>query len=732
MKPEQPREAFLPGMDKSEPSDANQGQSLRHKSVDSLTRAEAKIELEKLAAEIAHHDHLYFQMDTPEISDTQYDALVIRNRQIENRFPDLRREDSPARRVGAPLTRGFKKVKHRQPMLSLENAFTFEDVQDFFDRVRRFLSLGLSTPIEVIAEPKIDGLSCALHYQNGHLKLAATRGDGNEGEDVTANTFVIPDIPKELKSTSAKAIPENLEVRGEVYMTRDDFLALNDMRRARGEPEFANPRNAAAGSLRQLDPSITASRPLKFFAYHYEALSGDKITFHQDILDNLKNWGFHITSEIRHCFTMDDIVAFYNDIEGRRAEIPYDIDGVVYKINNLEWQRRLGTVGRTPRHSIAHKFAAEKAETLLENIVIQVGRTGVLTPVAHLKPVTVGGVVVSRATLHNADEIARKDVRIGDHVIIQRAGDVIPQILGPVLEKRTPDSKPYIFPNQCPACGSVIDIIPGEVARRCLDGLVCPAQAVERLKHFVSRDAFDIEGLGSRHIEEFYQDKLIQTPVDIFTLEERDRNSLTRLRNREGWGSLSVQNLFAAINHRRTISLDRFIYALGIPQIGVVTAKLLAKHYTTLDRWLDNMRRASNDFQVIENPSEEAYLELVGLDGIGESMAADLLAFFHHPHNREIIDGLKQHLSIAAFTVKVITDSPVVGKTIVFTGTLEKMSRAEAKATAERLGAKVAGSVSKKTDFVVVGADAGSKAKAARELGVKILTEDEWLEIVGG
>lgn len=717
MKPELPQEAFLPGMDKTN----NISTDTREKSVDALTRSEAAQELEGLAAQIAHHDQLYFQLDAPEISDADYDALVLRNRQIEARFPDLRRDDSPTRRVGAPLTRGFRKVKHRQPMLSLENAFSDEDVRDFFDRVRRFLNLGASVPLPVVAEPKIDGLSASLHFQKGQLKLAATRGDGNEGEDITQNVLVIPDIPSHLQGDD---FPENLEVRGEVYMCRDDFMKLNEQRRARQEAEFANPRNSAAGSLRQLDASVTASRPLKFFAYYYEALSGSPIHEQSEILENLKKWGFTVSPEIKICNTLEDILSFYNNIASKRADLPYDIDGVVYKINDLALQRRLGSVGRTPRHSIAHKFAAEKAETVLEDIVIQVGRTGVLTPVAHLKPVTVGGVVVSRATLHNADEIARKDVRVGDHVIVQRAGDVIPQILSAITEKRAADSVPYVFPTHCPACQSQIDIIPGEVARRCADGLVCPAQAKERLKHFVSRDAFDIEGFGSKHVEAFHEEGLIRSPVDIFTLEERDQGVLTPLRCREGWGSQSAKNLFEAIQARREITFDRFIYALGIPQIGAVTAKLLAKHYVTVDQWVQMMASAK-DFK------GEAYDDLVSLDGIGENMAGDLISFFHQPHNQQIVRELQEVLTIPPYVVERATDSALTDKTIVFTGTLEKMSRGEAKAVAERLGAKVAGSVSKKTNYVVVGADAGSKAKAARDLGVTVLSEEQWLQMIG-
>lgn len=711
MKPEQPLEAYLPGLDKSDTYAAI--------AVDDLSREQAVHELARLARAIAYHDRLYFQEDTPEISDAEYDALVIRNRQIEARFPDLRREDSPSKRIGAPVAKGFKKVKHRVPMLSLDNAFTAEDVSRFFDRVRRFLSFAADQELVVVAEPKIDGLSATLHYQDGKLRLAATRGDGSEGEDITENIRQVASIPQILPGS---AVPQSLEVRGEIYMNRADFLVLNQQRLAAGEPEFANPRNAAAGSVRQLDATVTARRPLSFFAYYYDAISGDAVATYHECLENLRQWGFPVNPETQLCQSVQQLLGFYQSINSRRAELPYDIDGVVYKIDDLAWQRRLGSVGRTPRYALAHKFEAEKVETILDDIHIQVGRTGVLTPVAHLRPVTVGGVVVSRATLHNADEIERKDVRIGDHVIIQRAGDVIPQIVSVVTSKRLETSIPYVFPASCPTCGGEVMQVPGEVARRCMNGLLCPAQVVERLKHFVSRDAFDIEGLGRRNIETFYHDGLIRSPVDIFTLAERDKKSLTPLRNREGWGSQSANNLFEAIDNRRTISLDRFIYALGIPQIGSVTAKLLARNYKALPALLAAMQEA-------QDVQSSAYQDLLSLDGIGQSMAEDLLSFFHEPHNLDIIGQLAQHLTILDFVTDSLENSILSGKTIVFTGTLTKMSRAEAKAIAERLGAKVAGSVSKKTDYVVVGTDAGSKAKAAAELGVMILDEDQWLEL---
>ncbi|WP_010298763.1 NAD-dependent DNA ligase LigA [Candidatus Odyssella thessalonicensis] len=712
MKQEQPQEAYS--------LDSPELNVFAHIPVDNLTRDQAALELSRLAKTIAYHDELYFQKDMPQISDAAYDALVVRNRQIENLFPDLRREDSPSKRVGAPVSKGFKKVKHRIPMLSLENAFTSDDVINFFERVRRFLSLPSDQEFPIVAEPKIDGLSAALHYQRGKLRLAATRGDGSEGEDITENVRCIIDVPQTL---IGKNVPESLEVRGEIYMNRSDFFALNQQRQQESEPEFANPRNAAAGSVRQLDPTVTARRPLRFFAYYYDAISGDTTMTHHEALENLRRWGFTVNPEIQLCLSIAQLQDYYNSINARRADLPYDIDGVVYKIDALQWQRRLGSVGRTPRYALAHKFEAEKAETILEDIAIQVGRTGVLTPVAHLKPVTVGGVVVSRATLHNADEIARKDVRVGDHVIIQRAGDVIPQIVSVVKEKRLPESQSFDFPATCPACGGEIVYVPGEVARRCMNRLLCPAQAVERLKHFVSRDAFDIEGLGNRNIEAFYEEGLIHSPVDIFTLAARDRESLTPLRAKEGWGSQSAANLFEAIENRRTITLDRFIYALGIPQVGSVTAKLLARHYHTLPNLLNTLQQA-------QDPTTDAYVDLLSLDGIGKNMAEDILSFFHEAHNLKVIDALSHELSIPAYALEMSTTSAVSGKTVVFTGTLTRMSRAEAKATAERLGAKVAGSVSKKTDLVIVGADAGSKARAAAELGVQVLDENQWMALI--
>ncbi|MBM3541850.1 MAG: NAD-dependent DNA ligase LigA, partial [Alphaproteobacteria bacterium] len=579
------------------------------KPVADLTPAEAKRELKRLAEEIARHDRLYHQKDAPEISDAAYDALKRRNDAVEARFPDLVRKDSPNRRVGAAPAEGFAKVAHRRPMLSLQNAFGEDDVREFFDRVRRFLNLAEDAAIAVVAEPKIDGLSASLRYANGRFVLGATRGDGETGEDVTRNIATIADVPAALKGKDA---PRAIEVRGEVYMGRKDFLALNKRREAEGEPVFANPRNAAAGSLRQLDPRITRSRPLRFFAYSWGELSEPLADTQWKALQRLKAMGFAINPRARLCHDMAAALALYAEVGGGRAALDYDIDGVVYKIDRLDWQDRLGAVSRAPRWAIAHKFAAERAETILRAITIQVGRTGALTPVAELEPITVGGVVVSRATLHNEDEIARKDIRVGDTVVIQRAGDVIPQVLAVVQDKRPKGSTPFVFPDRCPICKSEASRKEGEVVRRCTGGLICPAQAVERLKHFVSRAAFDIEGLGRKHIDAFYADGLIKTPADIFRLGDK----ADAIAEREGWGPQSAANLFAAIEERRRIALERFIFALGIPQVGEATARLLAKHYHSLAAWRRAMTAA-------EDHGSEAYAELVAIDGIGPSVAAD-------------------------------------------------------------------------------------------------------------
>jgi DNA ligase (NAD+) len=688
--------------------------------VEELGEDEAARELAWLAREIARHDELYYREAAPEVSDAEYDALRQRNEAIEARFPGLVRPDSPSQRVGAAPAEGFAKVRHAVPMLSLANAFDQEDVADFFTRIRRFLNLGAEEAVEVVAEPKIDGLSISLRYESGRFVQGATRGDGTEGENVTANLRTLADLPPDLPAGA----PEVLEVRGEVYMGRAAFRKLNEAQEAAGAKVFANPRNAAAGSLRQLDPKVTAGRPLTLFAYAMGEVSAPVAETHWEFLERLRSWGFPINPLARRCGSPQEVQAFYEEILGSRAELPYDIDGIVYKVDRFDWQERMGFVSRAPRWAIAHKFPAEQAETLLREITIQVGRTGALTPVANLEPITVGGVVVSRATLHNEDEIARKDVREGDHVVIQRAGDVIPQVVSVVREKRPKSSRPFEFPDHCPECGSQAAREEGEVVRRCTGGLICPAQSVERLRHFVSRDAFDIEGLGDKHVRAFFAEGLLGSPADLFTLAERDRDSLTPLRKREGWGETSVQKLFDAIEARRHITLDRFVYALGIRQVGQATAKLLARNYGSLEALRDAMTAALN----IESPE---YADLVNIDQIGPSVAADLTVFFAEPHNQEVLDRLLDQIDIEPFAVPVSTGSPVAGKTVVFTGTLTTMGRGEAKARAEALGAKVAGSVSRKTDYVVVGADAGSKARKAAELGVTVLSEEAWLELAG-
>jgi DNA ligase (NAD+) len=686
-----------------------------------LAQEDAKEELRYLAEIIALHDRLYYLEDQPQISDAEYDELRLRNAAIEKKFPHLIREDSPSLRVGVSLTGPFKKVKHRRAVLSLDNGFEDQDVYDFMDRIRRFLGLSPDAPIEIVAEPKIDGLSATLEYEKGVFILGATRGDGTEGEDITQNLKTLKDIPNFVED---KDFPTPTEIRGEVYMRHEDFVAMNAEREKDNLPLFANPRNAAAGSVRQLDPKITASRPLKFFAYACDDYDLFHVSTHWDFLEKLKRCGFVVNPLARLCESVEEILAYYHELEVQRATLPYDIDGIVYKVNRLDWQKRMGFSTRAPRWALAHKFPAQKAQTLLEDILIQVGRTGTLTPVAVLKPVTVGGVVVSRATLHNEDELARKDVRIGDTVIIQRAGDVIPQVLSPVLEKRPEDAKPFIFPHTCPVCGSHAVRLPGEVARKCIGGLICTAQAALRIRHFISRDAFDIEGFGTKHVDAFYKEGLIHSPQDVFTLEKRDQESLTPLRNREGWGPLSAQNLFKSINSRRKISLHRFIYALGIPQIGQATAKLLARHYLSYGVWKDAMMAAKDQ-------ESEAYAGLVSIDGIGPSVSQDLIAFFDEPHNLQVLHDLLEEIIVLNEMPPQISDSPLANKTIVFTGTLEHMTRAEAKVRAESLGAKVSSSVSSKTDYVVVGADAGSKAKAAQALGVKVLNEEEWLKLLG-
>ena len=678
-----------------------------------------------LAEEIQRHDELYHGRDAPEVSDAEYDALRSRLDEIERRFPGLVRDDSPSKRVGIRPTGPFAKITHKVPMLSLGNGFDDDDIRDFEDRIRKFLGLGASDLLEFTSEPKIDGLSIALSYDNGALTSAATRGDGMVGENVTANVLTIADVPGGVE---ADDFPDRFEVRGEIYMAHKDFQNLNAELEAAGEKLFANPRNAAAGSLRQKNPEITASRRLKFFAYAWGDVARLPSDTQMGVIEAFGRWGFPVNPLTRLSESAEALIASYHEIEEQRSSLGYDIDGVVYKVNRLDYQERLGFVSRSPRWAIAHKFPAEKAITVLEDIEIQVGRTGALTPVAKLQPVTVGGVVVQNATLHNEDEIARKDVRIGDTVVVQRAGDVIPQIVKVLLEKRPENSKPFEFPKICPACGShaVREVHPGtgkeDAVRRCTGGLICPAQAVERLKHFVSRNAFDIDGLGAKQIAAFYASGEIMRPGDIFTLEARDKRRTPPLAEREGWGETSARNLFDAINARRRIELDRFIYALGIRHIGATNARLLAKTYERFEALQEAVLKA-------RDKDSDAYSELLSIDGVGEVMVAALIDFFDEAHNRDALDALLEEVEVLPFHSNE-RETEISGKVIVFTGSLEQMTRSEAKAQAERFGAKVSGSVSKKTDYVVAGPGAGSKLKKAESLGVEVLSEAEWLALV--
>ncbi len=698
--------------------------------VEALTDEQARVELDRLAREIAAADRAYHQRDAPEISDADYDALKRRNAAIEARFPHLVRPDSPSRTVGAAPAEGFAKVTHAVRMLSLGNAFEVVEITEFDARIRRYLGLVADSPLTYTAEPKIDGLSLSLRYEGGALVQAATRGDGETGENVTANARTINEIPTRLDGA-----PDILEVRGEVYMAHDDFAALNDRQAARGDKTFANPRNAAAGSLRQLDPAITRERPLRFFAYGWGELSDALAETQKGAIDRLGKLGFPTNPLTALCDGPDEMLAHYAEIEEQRATLGYDIDGVVYKVNDLALQARLGFRSTTPRWAIAHKFPAELAWTRLEKIEIQVGRTGALSPVARLHPVTVGGVVVSNATLHNEDYIAGcdakgnpirdgKDIREGDWVQVYRAGDVIPKVADVDLSKRPADAQPFEFPNACPECGSEAIREEGDAVRRCTGGLICPAQAVEKLKHFVSRAAFDIEGLGAKQVEQFYRDGWIREPADIFTLQERFGSGMQQLKNREGWGEKSAKNLFQAIEERRKIPLDRLIFALGIRHVGESAANLLARFYVS---W-ENFRNATSNATVGEGPEWE---RLTGIDGVGPVMATSLVTTFHQKAEREVIDRLVQHLTIEKAAPRGAVDSPVAGKTVVFTGSLEKMTRAEAKARAEALGAKVSGSVSAKTDLVVAGPGAGSKARQAEKLGVEIIDEEGWLGLIG-
>ena len=765
--------------------------------VDTLTEAEARDELARLATAMAEADALYAEA-APEITDAEYDVLKARNLAIETRFPALIREDSPSLKVGAPVSAQFSEVRHGVPMLSLDNAFDEGDVADFVARIQRFLKLPAADPVAFVAEPKIDGLSASIRYEKGILVQGATRGDGRAGEDITANLKTIANIPHRLSGTGW---PDLIEVRGEVYAPNDAFAAFNAAAEAAGTRTYANPRNFAAGSLRQIDPKVTAARPLAFFAYAWGQVSAPFAETQEAALDALRSWGFKVNPRSTRVEDVEGLMAVYRGLETDRAGLGYDIDGVVYKVDRLDWQERLGFVSRSPRWAIAHKFPAQQATTVLEGIDIQVGRTGSLTPVARLAPVTVGGVVVRNATLHNEDEITRKDVRIGDTVVLQRAGDVIPQIVSVVIDKRPADAAPYVFPTHCPVCGSEAVREGEDVRRRCTGGLICKAQLVERLKHFVSRRAFDIEGLGEKQLMAFHDCGWISEPADIFRLA-RDTEKLDQLRAEDGYGETSVRNLIAGIDARRTIALERLIFALGIRDIGDQTSLLLARHFgdwagfhaagleaasglpspewnrlaeghgvsartlsvmaaadlSPADPWPEAPidQKLALAFPGIAAPARRALVplasdwpgirelariaredgpsvtlgEIAGIAGVGPVAARATADFFHEAHNRAVVDALVAELVVIVDAERPKTDSPVAGKTVVFTGSLERFTRDEAKARAESLGAKVSGSVSKKTDYVVAGPGAGSKLADAQKHGVAVLTEDEWLALI--
>ncbi|RDE09092.1 NAD-dependent DNA ligase LigA [Pelagibacterium lacus] len=707
------------------------------RAVEDLSLEDAKAELDRLHGLIERADRAYYQEDAPEITDAEYDAARRRYGAIETAFPELRRADSLSERVGAAPADGFAKVRHAVPMLSLGNAFDEEDVAEFVKRGRKFFERDQGLELAFTAEPKIDGLSASLRYEHGLLVRGATRGDGTEGEDITENLRTIADIPHTLGGTGW---PEVLEVRGEVYMTHADFAALKARSAAEGGQDYVNPRNTAAGSLRQKDPSITAKRKLKFFAYGWGEVSAPIAPTQYAAVQRLGDWGFVVNPLMIRTTSIETLLDHYRAIEAQRATLGYDIDGVVYKVDRLDLQQRWGFVSRAPRWAIAHKFPAEQATTILNRIDIQVGRTGTLTPVARLQPVTVGGVVVENATLHNEDYIAGRDstgapirdgydIREGDTVIVQRAGDVIPQIVAVVADKRPADAVPFVFPLICPECGSeaVREVNPKtgklDARRRCTGELICPAQAVENLKHFVSRNALDIDGLGDKQITAFHADGRVMEPADIFTLAARDARSLKKLKDQEGWGETSARKLFAAIDARRAPELDRFIFALGIRHVGETTAALFAKAFGTFEAFRDVAFRAGKG-------EEEAHATLIGIDGIGDTVVQSVTAFFANERNEKAIDALLAEVTPKPYVVTVSADSVVAGKTVVFTGSLERMSRTEAKAMAERHGAKVSGSVSAKTDLVVAGPGAGSKLKQAESLGVEVISEDEWFERV--
>jgi DNA ligase (NAD+) len=703
--------------------------------VDELTKAQAKVELKRLTLELESHDKHYYQEDAPKITDAEYDALRKRFNAIEARFPEFVTSDSPSQKIGAQPSGRFAKVRHAVPMLSLDNAFAEDDVVDFAARIRRFLRLGDDDKIDFSAEPKIDGLSMSLRYEGGELVTAATRGDGAEGEDVTANIRTLKDVPKLLKGRN---VPEICEVRGEVYMTKQAFLALNERQKAAGDTVFANPRNSAAGSLRQKDAAITASRPLGFFAYAWGQMSAMPADTQSGMIGWFERCGFRTNPLTKLCHSVEQLIAFHCKIEEQRGKLDYDIDGVVYKVDRIDWQERLGFVSRTPRWAIAHKFPAERAITVLRDIEIQVGRTGSFTPVGKLEPIGVGGVIVQNVTLHNEDYIKGiggdgeqlregRDIRIGDTVIVQRAGDVIPQVVDVVLDKRPRNAKVFHFPKKCP-CPLHTDVVREETATgeegaraRCTGEFACPYQKIEHLKLFASRRAFDIEGLGEKQIELFFEKEWVREPADIFTLPAR--NNRIRLEENEGYGETSVRNLFAAIEERRRIALERFIFALGMRHVGETTALALARGYGSWKAFHDACLKVAKG-------DEEAMVEMDALDQIGETVIASIKAYFGESHNRGIVERLTKEVTIVD-AEKPKSDSAIAGKTVVFTGSLEKMTRDEAKAMAERLGAKAAGSVSKKTDYVVAGPGAGSKLADAKKHGVEVLTEDEWLDLIG-
>jgi len=688
------------------------------KNVSDLTYEEAQNELLFLANKIHELDIAYHRDDAPLVSDAEYDRLKHRNMDIEARFPELTRPDSPSFRVGSKISDDFKKIEHSVPMLSLGDIFTEDAVYAFVDKIKRFLGLGENDPLEIVAEPKIDGLSFSAVYKNGLFYSGATRGDGSTGEDITNNLKTIKQLPLKLQGETSLfdiQIPNIIDIRGEVYMSKKDFFELNKSQEEKEEKIFANPRNAAAGSLRQLDSNITAERKLSLFAYACGENSSNQFKTHYEYLQTLKKWGFPVNPEIRLCKTTKEMIQFFNELSEKRSSLDYDIDGVVYKVNDLELQRRLGFIARSPRWAIAHKFPAEQAITKLLNIRIQVGRTGALTPVADLEPINVGGVIVKHATLHNKDEIERKDIRIGDMVVIQRAGDVIPQIVQSLPEKRTPNSVPYIFPTHCPICGSIAKKEGEDAIVYCTGELICPAQQIEALKHFVSKDALNIEGLGDKNIETFFNIGWIKNALDLFYLEE---NHTLELICKDGWGTKSAEKLFDAIKNASKISLERFIYALGIRETGTATARLLAKNFVSWEHFYTSVRQ------------ENALDILTQIEGIGPVMADFIVDFFQEPHNQQLLEGLTQKITVLDFVAPQQKETPFSNKTLIFTGTLETMTRSEAKAKAQSMGAKVASSVSSKTDFVIAGTAAGSKLTAAEKLGITILSEKEFQQML--